>query len=165
MRTVKRPTRRKVPYCLCFFNTKATIVPHALLHVCQPYFCQMTSFSLFNCLVLRLTHHTIPPPGAQLQSKVIRCTKRVVDITLLKPGGIFPCNDIFISSHNATRDESGTTGDSDAIKKVTKSPTAMNSTLPTHLWGDPDPTLLQLKLNDLRTHSVSLLHLIASTFA
>ena len=42
----------------------------------------------------------------------------VGDIALLEPGEIIPCDGIFISGHNIKCDESGATGESDAIKKV-----------------------------------------------
>ncbi len=42
----------------------------------------------------------------------------VGDIALLEPGEIVPCDGIFISGHNVKCDESGATGESDAIKKV-----------------------------------------------
>jgi len=42
----------------------------------------------------------------------------VGDVALLKPGEIVPCDSIFISGHNIRCDESGATGESDAIKKV-----------------------------------------------
>ncbi|KDR79013.1 hypothetical protein GALMADRAFT_64503 [Galerina marginata CBS 339.88] len=42
----------------------------------------------------------------------------VGDIALLEPGEIVPCDGIFISGHNIKCDESGATGESDAIKKV-----------------------------------------------
>lgn len=42
----------------------------------------------------------------------------VGDIALLEPGEIIPCDGIFISGHNVRCDESGATGESDAIKKV-----------------------------------------------
>jgi Ca2+-transporting ATPase len=42
----------------------------------------------------------------------------VGDIALLEPGEIVPCDGIFISGHNVRCDESGATGESDAIKKV-----------------------------------------------
>ena len=42
----------------------------------------------------------------------------VGDVALLKPGEIVPCDGIFISGHNIRCDESGATGESDAIKKV-----------------------------------------------
>ena len=42
----------------------------------------------------------------------------VGDIALLEPGEILPCDGIFISGHNVKCDESGATGESDAIKKV-----------------------------------------------
>ena len=42
----------------------------------------------------------------------------VGDIALLEPGEIIPCDGIFISGHNVKCDESGATGESDAIKKV-----------------------------------------------
>lgn len=59
--------------------------------------------------------------------KVIRCgDERVIDvkdllvgdIALLEPGEIIPCDGVFISGHNVRCDESGATGESDAIKKV-----------------------------------------------
>ena len=59
--------------------------------------------------------------------KVIRCgVEHVIDvkellvgdIALLEPGEIIPCDGIFISGHNVRCDESGATGESDAIKKV-----------------------------------------------
>jgi len=37
---------------------------------------------------------------------------------LLEPGEIVPCDGIFLSGHNIKCDESGATGESDAIKKV-----------------------------------------------
>jgi len=40
------------------------------------------------------------------------------DIALVEPGEILPCDGIFISGHNIKCDESGTTGESDAIKKL-----------------------------------------------
>ena len=42
----------------------------------------------------------------------------VGDIALLEPGEIIPCDGIFISGYNVKCDESGATGESDAIKKV-----------------------------------------------
>ena len=42
----------------------------------------------------------------------------VGDIALLEPGEIVPCDGIFISGHNVKCDESGATGESDAIKKL-----------------------------------------------
>ncbi|KAF8802453.1 Ca-transporting ATPase [Phlegmacium glaucopus] len=42
----------------------------------------------------------------------------VGDIALLEPGEIVPCDGIFISGHNVKCDESGATGESDAIKKA-----------------------------------------------
>ncbi|KAF9524821.1 Ca-transporting ATPase [Crepidotus variabilis] len=54
--------------------------------------------------------------------KVIRdgIEKQVVvgDIALIEPGEIIPCDGIFISGHNVKCDESGATGESDAIKKL-----------------------------------------------
>ena len=41
------------------------------------------------------------------------------DIALLEPGEIAPCDGIFISGHNVKCDESGASGESDDIKKVT----------------------------------------------
>lgn len=40
------------------------------------------------------------------------------DIALLEPGEIVPCDGIFLSGHNIKCDESGATGESDAIQKV-----------------------------------------------
>ena len=40
------------------------------------------------------------------------------DIALLEPGEIIPCDGVFISGHNVKCDESGATGESDAIKNV-----------------------------------------------
>lgn len=40
------------------------------------------------------------------------------DIALLEPGEIVPCDGIFLSGHNIKCDESGATGESDAIKKA-----------------------------------------------
>ncbi|KAH7915645.1 Ca-transporting ATPase [Hygrophoropsis aurantiaca] len=42
----------------------------------------------------------------------------VGDIALLEPGEIVPCDGIFLSGHNVKCDESGATGESDAIKKA-----------------------------------------------
>jgi len=42
----------------------------------------------------------------------------VGDVALLEPGEIVPYDGIFISGHNIRCDESGATGESDAIKKV-----------------------------------------------
>ncbi|KAJ7773167.1 Ca-transporting ATPase, partial [Mycena metata] len=53
--------------------------------------------------------------------RVIRCgvEKEVVvgDIALLEPGEIVPCDGVFLSGHNVKCDESGATGESDAIRK------------------------------------------------
>lgn len=51
--------------------------------------------------------------------KVIDVHEVVVgDVALLEPGEIVPCDGVFISGHNVKCDESGATGESDAIKKV-----------------------------------------------
>ena len=42
----------------------------------------------------------------------------VGDIALIEPGDIIPCDGIFIQGHNVKCDESGITGESDAIKKL-----------------------------------------------
>lgn len=42
----------------------------------------------------------------------------VGDIALLEPGEVVPCDGIFLSGHNVKCDESGITGESDAIKKL-----------------------------------------------
>lgn len=42
----------------------------------------------------------------------------VGDVALLEPGEIVPCDGVFLGGHNVKCDESGATGESDAIKKV-----------------------------------------------
>ena len=42
----------------------------------------------------------------------------VGDIALVEPGEIVPCDGVFLSGHNVKCDESGATGESDAIKKI-----------------------------------------------
>ena len=42
----------------------------------------------------------------------------VGDIALLEPGEIIPCDGVFLSGHNVRCDESGATGESDAIRKI-----------------------------------------------
>lgn len=43
----------------------------------------------------------------------------VGDLCLLEPGEIIPCDGVFLRGHNVVCDESGATGESDAIKKFT----------------------------------------------
>jgi Ca2+-transporting ATPase len=43
----------------------------------------------------------------------------VGDIAIMEPGEIIPCDGIYVSGHNLKCDESGATGESDAIKKFT----------------------------------------------
>ncbi|KIY43940.1 calcium-translocating P-type ATPase [Fistulina hepatica ATCC 64428] len=43
----------------------------------------------------------------------------VGDIAFIEPGEIIPCDGVFLSGYNVRCDESGATGESDAIKKVT----------------------------------------------
>ena len=43
----------------------------------------------------------------------------VGDLALLEPGEIIPCDGVLVAGHNVRCDESGATGESDAIKKVT----------------------------------------------
>jgi len=43
----------------------------------------------------------------------------VGDLALLEPGEIVPCDGVLVAGHNIRCDESGATGESDAIKKVT----------------------------------------------
>ncbi|KAI5120195.1 hypothetical protein M0805_006301 [Coniferiporia weirii] len=51
--------------------------------------------------------------------KVINVKEVVVgDIALLEPGEIVPCDGVFLTGHNVKCDESGITGESDAIKKM-----------------------------------------------
>lgn len=51
--------------------------------------------------------------------KVIDVHEVVVgDVALLEPGEIIPCDGVFLSGHNVKCDESGATGESDAIKKI-----------------------------------------------
>lgn len=42
----------------------------------------------------------------------------VGDVALVEPGEIVPCDGVFLSGHNVKCDESGATGESDAIKKM-----------------------------------------------
>lgn len=42
----------------------------------------------------------------------------VGDVALLEPGEIIPCDGVFLSGHNVKCDESGATGESDAIRKI-----------------------------------------------
>jgi magnesium-transporting ATPase (P-type) len=42
----------------------------------------------------------------------------VGDVVLFEPGKIIPCDGIFLSGHNVRCDESGATGESDAITKL-----------------------------------------------
>ncbi|KAG5642715.1 hypothetical protein DXG03_002291 [Asterophora parasitica] len=51
---------------------------------------------------------------------IVKRTQEVVvgDIALLEPGEIVPCDGIFLSGHNVRCDESGATGESDAIRKL-----------------------------------------------
>lgn len=42
----------------------------------------------------------------------------VGDIALLEPGEVVPCDGIFLRGHNVRCDESGATGESDAIRKA-----------------------------------------------
>lgn len=42
----------------------------------------------------------------------------VGDVALIEPGEIIPCDGVFLSGHNVRCDESGATGESDAIRKV-----------------------------------------------
>jgi len=51
--------------------------------------------------------------------KVIDIKEVVVgDVAILEPGEIVPCDGVFLSGHNVKCDESGATGESDAIKKL-----------------------------------------------
>lgn len=42
----------------------------------------------------------------------------VGDIALLEPGEVIPCDGVFLRGHNVRCDESGATGESDAIRKA-----------------------------------------------
>ncbi|KAI0787507.1 calcium-translocating P-type ATPase [Fomes fomentarius] len=42
----------------------------------------------------------------------------VGDVAVVEPGEIVPCDGVFLSGHNVKCDESGATGESDAIKKI-----------------------------------------------
>jgi len=42
----------------------------------------------------------------------------VGDIAIMEPGEIIPCDGVLVSGHNIKCDESGATGESDAVKKV-----------------------------------------------
>lgn len=48
------------------------------------------------------------------------CIQEMVvgDVALFEPGDIIPCDGIFLAGHNVKCDESGITGESDAIKKI-----------------------------------------------
>ena len=51
--------------------------------------------------------------------KIVEVHQVVVgDIALLEPGEIIPCDGVFLDGHNVKCDESGATGESDAIRKV-----------------------------------------------
>ncbi|KAL5485658.1 PMC1_3 [Sanghuangporus weigelae] len=51
--------------------------------------------------------------------RVINTKELVVgDVALLEPGEIVPCDGVFLQGHNIKCDESGITGESDAIKKL-----------------------------------------------
>ncbi|TRM65028.1 hypothetical protein BD626DRAFT_547303 [Schizophyllum amplum] len=51
--------------------------------------------------------------------KVVDIKQVVVgDIAMLEPGEVVPCDGIFVSGHNVKCDESGATGESDAIRKM-----------------------------------------------
>ncbi|KLO10815.1 calcium-translocating P-type ATPase [Schizopora paradoxa] len=53
------------------------------------------------------------------RERVVNVKEVVVgDIALLEPGEIVPCDGIFLEGHNVKCDESGLTGESDAIKKM-----------------------------------------------
>ncbi|GJE94582.1 cation-translocating P-type ATPase [Phanerochaete sordida] len=53
------------------------------------------------------------------QEQVIDIRQVVVgDIALVEPGEIIPCDGVFLSGHNVRCDESGATGESDAIRKL-----------------------------------------------
>ena len=57
---------------------------------------------------------------SQVSSRYSRSLQQVVvgDIALLEPGEVVPCDGIFLSGHNVKCDESGATGESDAIRKL-----------------------------------------------
>jgi len=42
----------------------------------------------------------------------------VGDVAILEPGEVIPCDGVFLSGYNVKCDESGATGESDAIRKV-----------------------------------------------
>lgn len=42
----------------------------------------------------------------------------VGDVAVVEPGEIVPCDGVFLSGHNVKCDESGATGESDTIKKI-----------------------------------------------
>jgi len=80
-------------------------------------------------LRLSLTGH-ISTVGEERAIKVIRDGEEqmidihsivVGDVVLFEPGEIIPCDGIFLSGHNVRCDESGATGESDAIKKLSYS--------------------------------------------
>ncbi|KAF8896568.1 calcium-transporting ATPase [Infundibulicybe gibba] len=75
----------------------------------------------------------------------------VGDIALLEPGEIVPCDGIFLGGHNVRCDESGATGESDAIKSGSKVLEGVGRyvVVAVALRGDAENTPLQLKLNAL----------------
>lgn len=54
------------------------------------------------------------------QSRLNFCYQEVLvgDVALLEPGEILPCDGVILSGHNVKIDESGATGESDAIGKI-----------------------------------------------
>lgn len=56
------------------------------------------------------------------QLRLDLCYQEVLvgDVALLEPGEVVPCDGIFLSGHNVKIDESGATGESDAIGKVSQ---------------------------------------------
>ncbi len=56
-----------------------------------------------------------------------------VDIALLEPGEIILCAGVFLSGHNVKCDESGTTGESNAIGKVSYGKGKQRSVLPAQI--------------------------------
>jgi magnesium-transporting ATPase (P-type) len=67
----------------------------------------------------QLAIHALDGKKEERGVKVIRSgDERAFDIKELLVGEIVPCNGVFISGHNVRYDESGDTGESDAIKKV-----------------------------------------------
>ena len=69
---------------------------------------------VINIKVRSILHFLAPSLSANVNKQDVV----VGDIALLEPGEVVPCDGVFLSGHNVKCDESGITGESDAIKKL-----------------------------------------------